>query len=56
METHRSRSNLTLKIPKEIISEFDIKVKGVVDAFFSGRQRSKTLGSSPEFAGHRPVL
>jgi len=43
-----------LKIPKEIISEFDIKVRGVVDAFFSGRQRSKTLGSSPEFAGHRP--
>jgi hypothetical protein len=43
-----------LKIPKEIISEFEIKVKGVVDGFYSGKQRSRTFGSSPEFAGHRP--
>ncbi len=43
-----------MKVPKEIIYEFEIKVKGVVDSLYSGKQRSRTLGSSPEFAGHRP--
>ncbi len=43
-----------MKVPKEIIYEFEIKVKGIVDSLYSGKQRSRTLGSSPEFAGHRP--
>lgn len=45
-----------MSIPKEIIREFEINVKGVVEGLFSGKHRSNVVGSSPEFAGHRPYV
>ncbi len=45
-----------IKIPEEIVADFEINVKGVVDGLFSGRFRSRILGGSPEFAEHRPYV
>jgi len=45
-----------MNIPAEIIQDFEINVKKVVDGLLVGKFRSKNLGGSPEFAGHRPYV
>ncbi len=45
-----------MNIPTEIIQDFEINVKKVVDGLLAGKFRSRNLGGSPEFAGHRPYV
>ena len=41
-----------MRIPPEIISEFDLRVRRVVDGVLVGRAASSRFGGSPEFAEH----
>ncbi len=43
-----------MRIPPEIINEFELKVRGVVDGVMVGKFRSRSFGGSPEFAEYRP--
>jgi len=42
-----------MRIPPEIVNEFELKVRGVVDGVLVGKFRSRSFGGSPEFAEHR---
>lgn len=50
----RSEADLQMRLPPEVINEFELRVKGVVDGVLVGKFRSRSFGGSPEFAEYRP--
>ena len=50
----RSKADVQMRVPPEIINEFELRVRGVVDGVLVGKFRSRSFGGSPEFAEYRP--
>ncbi|NPA79823.1 MAG: DUF58 domain-containing protein [Thermotogae bacterium] len=43
-----------MRLPPDVVSEFELKVRKVVDGVLVGKFKSRSFGGSPEFAEYRP--